>query len=289
MAINERPLNATAGATMVMVELLLGLTAAILFLGGAAGNAPGIAAVGFLLGIAWLVLLPGFVVVQPNQAKVATFFGRYVGTLRTDGFYWVNPFTQRRDVSLRIHNLDSDVLKVNDASGNPVEIAAVINWQVVDTAQALFDVQDYDSFVAIQAETAVRHVASEFPYDDYEEGQHSLRGNAEEVMAILRQELQDRLRVAGVAVLDTRLRRLAYAPEIAGEMLRRQQATAVVAARQRIVEGAVGMVDMALRMLSERDIVELDPERKATLVANLLVVLVSDRGAQPIVPAGAGS
>jgi regulator of protease activity HflC (stomatin/prohibitin superfamily) len=287
MATNERPLSATPGATMLVVEFFLGLFAAVLFLGGAASEEPAIAAMGFVLGVVWLVILPGFVIVQPNQAKVATFFGRYLGTLRKDGFYWVNPLTQRKDISLRIYNLDSDVLKVNDAAGNPVEIAAVINWQVVDTAHALFDVQSYQSFVSIQAETAVRHVASEFPYDDYEEGQHSLRGNAEEVMGILRQELQDRLHVAGVSVLDTRLRRLAYAPEIAGEMLRRQQANAVVAARQRIVEGAVGMVDMALHMLAEENIVELDPITKANLVSNLLVVLVSDRGTQPVVSTGA--
>jgi regulator of protease activity HflC (stomatin/prohibitin superfamily) len=287
MATTEQPLRATAGATMVVLELGIGLVALVLFVGGAGTGQGALAALGVVLGLVWLAVLPGFVIVQPNQAKVATFFGRYVGTLAKDGFFWVNPLTVRRNISLRIRNFDSDVLKVNDAAGNPVEIAAVINWQVVDTGQASFDVEDYESFVAIQSETAVRHVASEFPYDDYEEGQHSLRGNAEEVMDILRRELQDRLRVAGVSVLDTRLRRLAYAPEIAGEMLRRQQATAVVAARQRIVEGAVGMVDMALRMLSEEGVVELDQDRKAALVANLLVVLVSDRGTQPVVSTGA--
>jgi regulator of protease activity HflC (stomatin/prohibitin superfamily) len=178
------------------------------------------------------------------------------------------------------------VLKVNDAVGNPVEISSIVNWQVVDTGRATFDVDNYANFVALQAEAAVRHVASAYPYDDYDEGQQSLRANADEVTATLQQELQQRLEVAGVAILDTRLRRLAYAPEIAGEMLRRQQANAVVAARQRIVEGAVGMVEHALDMLSVRQVVELDEERKASMVSNLLVVLCSDRGAQPVVNSG---
>ncbi|MEA3078178.1 MAG: hypothetical protein QOF60_3086 [Actinomycetota bacterium] len=239
--------------------------------------------------LAWakaLFFARGLFIIQPNQAKVLILFGSYRGTVRTNGFCWANPLYERRTISLRIRNLDSDVLKVNDAAGNPVEIAAVINWQVVDTAKALFDVENYDSFVHIQTETAVRHVASEYPYDNYEDEGLSLRANADEVTATLQAELQDRLRVAGVAVLDTRLRRLAYAPEIAGEMLKRQQASAVVGARQLIVQGAVGMVEQALRMLSEQGIVELDEERKAAMVSNLLVVLCSDRGAQPVVNSG---
>ncbi|HEV3495162.1 MAG TPA: SPFH domain-containing protein, partial [Actinomycetes bacterium] len=239
-----------------------------------------------VLGVLGLVALNGFVIVQPNQAKVAIFLGRYVGTVRRSGFHWVNPLTTRRTLSLRIRNLDTDELKVNDANGNPIEISAVIVWQVTDAAQAAFDVEDYEAFVAIQAETAVRHVASVFPYDSYEEGQESLRGAADRVIATLQADLQERLDVAGVTVLDTRLRRLAYAPEIAADMLRRQQADAIVAARQRIVEGAVGMVDHALSSLNERDIVELDEERKAAMVSNLMVVLVSDRGAQPVVNSG---
>ncbi len=206
--------------------------------------------------------------------------------MRESGFWWINPFTIRQRVSLKIRNFESDVLKVNDAAGNPVEIAAVITWQVVDTARAVFDVEYYVDFVRVQAESSVRHVASQYPYDAYEEGAHSLQGNAEEVMDTLQSELQGRLADAGVAVLDTRLRHLAYAPEIAGEMLRRQQANAVVAARHRIVEGAVGMVKMALEQLSEQGIVELDEERKAAMVSNLMVVLVSDRGAQPVVNSG---
>ncbi|HEY2331661.1 MAG TPA: SPFH domain-containing protein, partial [Acidimicrobiales bacterium] len=189
----------------------------------------------------------------------------------------------------RIRNFDSDSLKVNDAVGNPIEIAAVINWQVRDTAQALFDVEDYIVFVSIQAETAVRHVASEYPYDAYDEDRASLRANADEVMATLQSELQQRLNAAGVTVIDTRLRRLAYAPEIAGEMLRRQQASSVVSARKRIVEGAIGMVDDALQSLESLGIVELDAHARATLVSNLLVVLVSDRGAQPVVNSSAMS
>lgn len=232
------------------------------------------------------LLAPGFEIVQPNQGEVAILLGRYVGTLRDDGLWWVNPLTVRRPVSLRVRNFDSSVLKVNDAVGNPVEIAAVVIWRVVDTARATLDVDDYETFVAIQAEASVRYVASEYPYDDYEEGQASLRGDADLVTATLQGELQERLHVAGVEVLDTRLRRLAYAPEIAGEMLRRQQANAIVAARARIVEGAVGMVEHALRRLSEDGIVQLDEERRAAMVSNLMVVLVSDRGIQPVVNSG---
>jgi regulator of protease activity HflC (stomatin/prohibitin superfamily) len=251
--------------------------------GGTSWGGVGAAA---LLGLLLLVALNGFIIVQPNQANVATFLGRYLGTVRESGFSWINPLTIRRNLSLRIRNLDTDVLKVNDANGNPIEISAVITWQVADAAQAAFDVEDFKAFVDIQAETAVRHVASVFPYDSYEEGQESLRGAAERVIATLQADLQERLEVAGITVLDTRLRRLAYAPEIAADMLRRQQADAIVAARQRIVEGAVGMVDHALSSLNERDIVDLDEERKAAMVSNLMVVLVSDRGAQPVVNSG---
>jgi regulator of protease activity HflC (stomatin/prohibitin superfamily) len=248
--------------------------------------------IGWLVGLGALgvvkavVIARGIFIVQPNESAVLVLFGNYKGTVRQNGFFWANPFYERKTVSLRIRNQDSDILKVNDAVGNPVEIAAVINWQVVDTAKALFDVEAFEGFVSIQTETAVRHVAGEYPYDNYDEGGLSLRGNADQVALTLQHELQDRLEVAGVAVLDTRLRRLAYAPEIAGEMLRRQQASAVVAARRLIVEGAVGMVDHALQMLSEQEIVHLDEERKAAMVSNLLVVLCSDRGAQPVVNSG---
>jgi regulator of protease activity HflC (stomatin/prohibitin superfamily) len=288
MATTERKLPTLPGFMGVAGVLVVLAVAVALFVAAFSGPAPSgwllLAAV--LVALVGLVAVNGFVIVQPNQAKVAIFLGRYAGTVRTAGFHWVNPLTIRRHVSLRIRNLDTDVLKVNDANGNPIEISAVITWQVRDSAQAVFDVERYEDFVDIQAETAVRHVASVFPYDAYEERQASLSGAAERVIATLHDDLQERLDVAGVAVFDTRLRRLAYAPEIAADMLRRQQANAVVAARRRIVEGAVGMVDHALSSLSERDIVELDEERKAAMVSNLMVVLVSDRGAQPVVNSG---
>jgi regulator of protease activity HflC (stomatin/prohibitin superfamily) len=288
MATRDRTIPTIPGIPAAVIWLLLAAAVAALLLTSLTGDAVSWAGVAgaVLLGLLLLVALNGFIIVQPNQAKVAVFLGRYLGTVGRSGFHWVNPLTSRRNLSLRIRNLDTDVLKVNDANGNPIEISAVITWQVTDAAQAAFDVEDYDGFVDIQAETAVRHVASVFPYDSYEEGQESLRGAADQVIATLQADLQERLDVAGVAVLDTRLRRLAYAPEIAADMLRRQQADAIVAARQRIVEGAVGMVDHALNSLNERDIVELDEERKAAMVSNLMVVLVSDRGAQPVVNSG---
>ena len=286
MPLTERRRSVYPAIPLVVLAVVVG--AAALFLTARADETRSWwqAALAVVLFLKLVLIIRGFFLVQPNHAKVLVLFGRYMGTVIDNGWFWANPFYERRNISLRIRNLDSDVLKVNDAVGNPVEIAAVINWQVVDTAKSLFEVEDYESFVAIQTETAVRHVASEYPYDDYEEGQTSLRGNADAVTDTLQRELQDRLEVAGVSVLDTRLRRLAYAPEIAGEMLRRQQANAIVAARQRIVEGAVGMVDHALRMLSEQEIVHLDEERKAAMVSNLLVVLCSDRGAQPVVNSG---
>jgi hypothetical protein len=277
MATRYRTIPTIPGIPAAVIWLLLAAAVAALLLTSLTGDAVSWAGVAgaVLLGLLLLVALNGFIIVQPNQAKVAVFLGRYLGTVGRSGFHWVNPLTSRRNLSLRIRNLDTDVLKVNDANGNPIEISAVITWQVTDAAQAAFDVEDYDGFVDIQAETAVRHV-----------GQESLRGAADQVIATLQADLQERLDVAGVAVLDTRLRRLAYAPEIAADMLRRQQADAIVAARQRIVEGAVGMVDHALNSLNERDIVELDEERKAAMVSNLMVVLVSDRGAQPVVNSG---
>ena len=279
--------RAQSGWIMVMVVVVLAtIDAAVLALSDVIDNAAlaVVAAIG-LAGI--LFLCGGFFVVAPNTSKVLVLVGRYRGTVRTDGFWWANPLLKKETVSLKIRNFDSDVLKVNDAVGNPVEIAAVVTWQVIDTAAAAFDVEDYESFVSIQTETAVRHAASEYPYDNWDaDDAPSLRANADEVTATLQAELQERLETAGVAVVDTRLRRLAYAPEIAGEMLKRQQANAIVAARQRIVEGAVGMVDHALQMLAAQEIVDLDEERKAAMVSNLLVVLCSDRGAQPVVNSG---
>ncbi|MFC4638706.1 SPFH domain-containing protein [Deinococcus hohokamensis] len=248
--------------------------------------ATGQLAAGSLLTVVAAFALAGFFIVQPNQSRVLTLFGRYVGTERRNGLYWTNPLTVRRAVSLRIRNFNSERLKVNDLAGNPIEIAAVIVWRVVDTARAVFDVEDYAGFVAIQSETALRHLASQYPYDNYTDGTMSLRGNADEVAEALGRELAARLRHAGVEVLEARLSHLAYSPEIAGAMLQRQQASAIIAARQQIVQGAVGMVEMALRELSEQDIVQLDEERKAQMVSNLLVVLTSERGTQPVVNAG---
>lgn len=239
-----------------------------------------------LLLAAVIFVVVGFYIVQPNQSKILTLFGRYVGTERRNGVYWTNPLTLRKNVSLRIRNFNSERLKVNDQMGNPIEIAAVIVWRVVDTARAVFDVEDYQGFVAIQSETALRHLASQYPYDDYTEGSLSLRGNADEVSEALRRELAVRLQHAGVEVLEARLSHLAYSPEIAGAMLQRQQASAIIAARTQIVQGAVGMVQMALKQLSDEQIVELDEERKAQMVSNLLVVLTSERGTQPVVNAG---
>ncbi|WP_081909113.1 SPFH domain-containing protein [Deinococcus sp. YIM 77859] len=270
---------------------LPGVPAVLLWLVGAAAAGwllfgAGLFVPALLLGGLLLFALFGFFIVQPNQAKVLTLFGRYVGTERRNGFYWTNPFTVRQNVSLRIRNFNSERLKVNDQAGNPIEIAAVIVWRVVDTARAVFDVEDYAEFVAIQAETALRHLAAQYPYDEYDGHGLSLRGHPDEVAEALARELAARLQHAGVEVLEARLSHLAYSPEIAGAMLQRQQASAIIAARQQIVQGAVGMVEMALTQLSEQDIVQLDEERKAQMVSNLLVVLTSERGTQPVLNAG---
>ncbi len=238
-----------------------------------------------LLALAAALAFAGLFIVKPNEARVLVFFGRYVGTVRQDGFHMANPLTVRPSVSVRVRNFNTERLKVNDAHGNPIEIAAVVVWRVADTAKALFDVDNYEQFVNTQAETAVRSMASRFPYDTAE-GVTSLRGDPEGIAAALRAELAERLRVAGVEVLEARLTHLAYAPEIAQAMLRRQQAEAVIAARQKIVEGAVGMVGMALAALQEQGVVSLDEERKANMVNNLLVALVSEAQAQPVINAG---
>lgn len=236
--------------------------------------------------ILFLLAMGGFFVVQPNEARVLTFFGRYVGSVRNSGFWWTNPFTAKRRVSLRIHNFNSERLKVNDLQGNPIEIAAVVVWRVVDSARATFDVENYVGFVAIQSETAIRTMAALYPYDAHDETKASLRGSPKEVSEKLGAELQARLEIAGVQVSEARISHLAYAQEIAQAMLRRQQAEAIVAARQKIVEGAVGMVEMALKMLSEQHVIELDEEKKAAMTNNLLVALVSDRETQPIINTG---
>jgi regulator of protease activity HflC (stomatin/prohibitin superfamily) len=286
----ERNAVAVNGLLMVVVVVAafaLGIYIFIQSLGPRGGDPNGPVMVGgVLISTLAAIAASGFVVIQPNQAAVVTFLGTYLGTVHTSGFTWTWPLTVRRTVSLRVQNFDSQILKVNDAVGNPVEVAAVVVWRVVDTAKAVFDVENYEEFVKIQTETAVRHMASLYPYDSYDADVPSLRANADNVTDSLHKELQDHLMKAGVEVIGTQLRRLAYAPEIAGDMLRRQQAEAVVAARSRIVEGAVGMVEMALEMLSKKGIVNLDEERKAAMVSNLLVVLCGESRAQPIVNTG---
>ncbi len=234
-----------------------------------------------------IALIPsGYYLVQPNEARVLIVFGKYTGSVRDSGFWWSNPFAIKRHISLRIRNFNSERLKVNDLHGNPIEIAAVIVWRIVDSARAVFDVENYEQFVAIQSETAIRSLAMEYPYDAQDEDRSSLRGNPQEVAENLRSQVHARLEIAGVEVMEARISHLAYAQEIAQAMLRRQQAQAVIAARKKIVEGAVGMVEMALRSLSEQKIVSLDEEKKATMVNNLLVALVSESQAQPIINTG---
>jgi len=239
-----------------------------------------------VLSIVLTAQLIGFYSLQPNEAAAITLFGNYKGTDRTPGLRWVLPWYSKKKISLRVRNVIGQKLKVNDKRGNPIEIAAVVVWRVTDTAQALFDVDNYQTFVDIQIETAVREIASHFAYDHAEAGEATLRGDADQVSALLREKLQERVIVAGVVVDETKLTHLAYAPEIAGAMLRRQQAEAVLAARRFIVQGAVEMVQHALEQLSERDIVQLDDERRAAMVSNLLVVLCGDRDAQPVVNTG---
>jgi regulator of protease activity HflC (stomatin/prohibitin superfamily) len=228
----------------------------------------------------------GFFVVQPNQARVLILFGRYIGSVTEAGWWWCNPFAKKEKVSLRVRNFQSERIKVNDASGNPIEIAAVVVWRIVDTAKAVFDVADYEQFVTVQSETSLRHLASEYPYDDYKPETTSLRGNVDEVRSALQGELQARLRLAGIEILETRLTHLAYAPEIAEVMLRRQQAEAILAARRTMVQGAVGLVQMALAQLADSDLVELDTERKATMVSNLMIVLSGDHSPTPVINTG---
>ena len=236
--------------------------------------------------LAGLGCLGGLTVVAPGQARVLQFVGRYTGTIRESGLQWVNPFTTRRKISTRIRNHETGGAKVNDADGNPIEVAAVVVWQVADTAAAVFEVDDFEQFVAIQTDTAVRHIAGNYPYDSHGDGELSLRDNADEITEKLATEIGVRVAVAGVHVIESRLTHLSYAPEIAQAMLRRQQASAIVAARQTIVEGAVGMVELALNRLAEQNVVDLDEERKAAMVSNLLVVLCGDRDAQPVVNTG---
>jgi regulator of protease activity HflC (stomatin/prohibitin superfamily) len=284
----QRPAHAVACSPVVAVALaVVGLAGVALAL-GAGGLGTGLRVAAGAIAVAAALLAPGFVVVQPNESRVLILFGRYAGTLVDARLWWVNPFTVlwRTRISLRVRNFQSERIKVNDASGNPIEIAAVVVWQVVDTAKAVFDVQDFEQFVTVQSETALRHLANEYPYDDYSRERLSLRGNADQVRGGLQQELQTRLQTAGIEVLETRLTHLAYAPEIAEVMLRRQQAEAILAARKTMVEGAVGLVRTALAQLADSDLVELDPERKAAMVANLMVVLSGDHSPTPVINTG---
>ena len=239
--------------------------------------------------VVFIVIVSSFVVVQPNQASIITFFGKYMGTIRDNGFWMALPFTVKTKISLKVRNFTSETLKVNDREGNPIEIGAVIVFKVVNPARAIFDVDSYEKFVQIQSETALRHVSTKYPYDTFSEEENddsiTLRGNPDEVADELLKELQGRLNIAGVEIMETRLTHLAYSSEIANAMLQRQQAMAIIAARQKIVEGAVGMVDNALRILKEKGL-ELDDERKAAMVNNLMVAIVSDRGASPIINTG---
>ena len=285
--LQEKELKALPGWPMVMTLLLvIPILTVLAFVWSAkAGNGYGIVAA-VLVFIVDMVCLSGFAVTNPNEAKVVQLFGVYKGTIKLPGFWWVNPFTRRRRVSLRVRNFESSKLKVNDQDGNPIEIASVIVWRVIETAEAIFHVDDYEHYVHVQSESAVRTLATSYPYDAHLEGQMSLRMSVAEISHKLREEIQERVGKAGVEVIEARITHLAYAPEIASVMLRRQQANAIIAARSRIVEGAVGMVEMALEMLNAKHVVTLDEERKASMVSNLLVVLCSDRDAQPIVNAG---
>ncbi|MCF3144323.1 SPFH domain-containing protein [Streptomyces platensis] len=291
--VREVPAHSIGGGLALLLTVLgVALGIALLIVGGILGDGGNGAAgvpmivVGIPMLLASFFCMTGVKMVAPGEARVIQLFGRYVGTIRTDGLRWVNPLTSARKISTRVRNHETAVLKVNDAYGNPIELASIVVWQVEDTAQALFEVDDFLEFVATQTEAAVRHIAIEYPYDAHDEDALSLRGNAEEITEKLAQELTARVQAAGVRIIESRFSHLAYAPEIASAMLQRQQAGAVVAARQQIVEGAVGMVEQALARISEQGIVELDEERKAAMVSNLMVVLCGDRAAQPVLNTG---
>ncbi|QXV64741.1 SPFH domain-containing protein [Mucilaginibacter sp. 21P] len=279
----ERVITAPSGYLAFVLVLILTGVAAFCFWGQQHVIGTIICVINYFL------ILPGLTIVNPNDSKVLTLFGKYTGTVKQDGFFWVNPFTVKKKVSLKAYNLNGQQLKVNDSAGNPIEIAAVIVWQIKDTAKAVFAVENYLQYVNIQSEAAVRHLANTFPYDHINEDDTAsitLRGGAEQVSAMLETELNERLERAGIEVLEARISHLAYAPEIAHAMLQRQQAAAIISARKLIVEGAVGMVEMALQKMEEKNIIELDEERKAAMVSNLLVVLCGDKSVNPIVNTG---
>ena len=280
---DEKQATTTSGYPMLVVlpiSIATGIAGAIM-LGGVAFKI-----LGLLVAVLAVICFAGFYMVAPNEGRVLQLFGQYVGTDRALGLRWANPFYTKHKVSLRIRNFESGQLKVNDSAGNPIEIAAVVVWRVVDTAEAVFEVDDYEDYVSIQSEAAIRNMATSYPYDDHEGESITLRGSANEIGEILKAEVQERLGKAGVEVLEARISHLAYAPEIASAMRQRQQASAIVAARSKIVEGAVSMVEAALDQLTQRQIIELDAQSKASMVSNLLVILCSDRAAQPVVNSG---
>jgi len=283
---NERKVTAWSGPLGLVVGLILIALAINYFIGAVSHERLGLLFLSLPMLLLGILTLSGLFTVQPNQAVVLLFFGTYVGTVRDAGWWWTNPFNLKKRISLRVRSLNGHTIKVNDKAGNPVEIAAVVVWRVRDSAQASFDVEDFEAFVAVQSETAVRHLASEYPYDAEDHEGLSLRGSTDKVSATLREELQQRLQQAGVDVIEARLSHLAYAPEIAGAMLQRQQAAAIIAARTRIVDGAVGMVEMALARLKNNNVIELDDDRRAAMVSNLLVVLCGERAATPVLNTG---
>ena len=280
--LQERMINSKGGFGMIGVLLLLQVAA----IAGVAVLPPLLKVVALILAVVVFICWFGFYMVQPNQSAVLQLFGRYVGTDLTNGLRWANPLYSKQKVSLRVRNFESSKMKVNDNAGNPVEIAAVVVWKVVDSAEAVFEVEDYENFVSIQSEAAIRYLASSYPYEAEHEHEISLRSSGNEITDLMRTEIQNRLQQAGVEVIEARISHLAYAQEIASAMLQRQQARAVVMARTQIVEGAVGMVEMALNRLAEKGVVELDEERKAAMVSNLLVVLCGDHSVQPVVNTG---
>jgi regulator of protease activity HflC (stomatin/prohibitin superfamily) len=282
----EQPIRSFPGIpTLLVLVLALLVDASMVVQAGAAGHAVPLVS-GLLVGAVLLVCFGGLYMVEPNQAAVLSLFGKYVGTVKDQGLRWNNPFYAAKKVSLRVRNFESGRLKVNELEGSPIEIAAVIVWQVVDSAEAVYNVDDYESFVHIQSESALRAMATSYPYDQHENDRVSLRSHPVEISQHLKEQLDERLTTAGVDVIEARISHLAYAPEIAQAMLQRQQAGAVIAARTRIVEGAVSMVELALDQLKKRGVVDLDPERRAVMVSNLLVVLCSDRATQPVVNTG---
>ena len=284
----------TSGWSILGLNLLLYLAIIVIFIFGVINCNHGADGVGVsmiifavLFFIANILISCGFMVIQPNESQVMLLFGKYKGSAKESGFWWVNPFYSRKKISLRLRNFNTEKIKVNDKSGNPIEIATIVVWKVENTYEACFEVDDYEDYVDVQSESALRHLASCYPYDSWEDNDTiTLRGNIDEVSEALEKQLQERLEKAGVTIKEARISHLAYAPEIAEAMLRRQQATAIVAARQKIVEGAVGMVQMALDHLKKDDVIELDEERKAAMVSNLLVVLCGETNAQPVVNTG---